>query len=310
MGAIVILVIYRKLIFVCRRWIFTYNNPPDQMQEEDFVRMKARFMIVGYEVSESGTPHLQGYVEFNSPVRFNYVREHIGILAHFDIARGDANSNIEYCSKDGDFESWGEWPTVGQGKRNDILRMRDAVRAGADNLELFEDDVTCIPAVKYTRGLEALRTAYSKPVSRPDIHVELWFGDSCTGKSSSAMELYPEAYWKENDQWWPLYHGQTTVVWDEFTGEGCTPTMFNKLCDKYPMNIQYKGGSVAMLATTIIIISNYTPGTWWDGKTRVNMRALTRRFHKIRWFKELGVESTQFDNYSDFSSAVAGIAPL
>ena len=81
------------------RWCFTLNN----WKEEDIssivpiLREKCRLAIFGKEVGESGTPHLQGYLEFKSKSR------PLGLFpvkANWEKAKGDKASNIEYCSKE------------------------------------------------------------------------------------------------------------------------------------------------------------------------------------------------------------------
>jgi hypothetical protein len=56
--------------------------------------------IIGKEVGEQGTPHLQGYVEFGSPKTFNTVKLILGQRSHLEKAKADRAANIEYCSKD------------------------------------------------------------------------------------------------------------------------------------------------------------------------------------------------------------------
>lgn len=55
--------------------------------------------IIGEEVGEEGTPHLQGYVEFPTKVRpigyKGFPKE-----IHWEAARGDRDANVKYCSKE------------------------------------------------------------------------------------------------------------------------------------------------------------------------------------------------------------------
>ena len=57
-----------------------------------------RFAIIGSEVGASGTPHLQGYIEFREKMR------PIGVFGirelHWELARGSKIENIIYCSKE------------------------------------------------------------------------------------------------------------------------------------------------------------------------------------------------------------------
>ena len=90
-------------------WIFVWNNYPEDWKEilvpkfQDSTNVKG--YIAGKEIAPTtGTPHLQGYVEFKEKAR------PMGLLppqVHWKCARGNTNSNFNYCSKDGDFVSWG-----------------------------------------------------------------------------------------------------------------------------------------------------------------------------------------------------------
>lgn len=88
-----------------RKCCFTINNP----EEEEFPHLLKLFdnedyrYIIGKEVGESGTPHLQGYVEFNGRQLSLRQLKAINARAHWERARGDRKSNVSYCSKEGDF---------------------------------------------------------------------------------------------------------------------------------------------------------------------------------------------------------------
>lgn len=60
-----------------KRWCFTLNNYKD----EDIARIKkavtkniAKFAVVGKEVAETGTMHLQGFVHFKTRYRMHQVK--------------------------------------------------------------------------------------------------------------------------------------------------------------------------------------------------------------------------------------------
>ena len=68
-----------------------------------------RYLVVGREVGQSGTPHLQGFVIFNRSVRRSRVS---GLLprAHLEITRGTSEQAATYCKKEGDFDEYGTFP--------------------------------------------------------------------------------------------------------------------------------------------------------------------------------------------------------
>lgn len=81
-----------------RRWCFTLNN----YSELDIAVLKdisVKSIIVGKEVGESGTPHLQGFIKFNTAKRLIAVKKILD-KAHWETAKGSDDHNLVYCSKD------------------------------------------------------------------------------------------------------------------------------------------------------------------------------------------------------------------
>lgn len=87
-----------------RKWVFTLNNWNDEEWEhlEQHVKLKSKFFIIGKEVGDSGTPHLQGYIEYASG-RYFTTMQNLSPRAHFEKAKGSALENLSYCSKDSNF---------------------------------------------------------------------------------------------------------------------------------------------------------------------------------------------------------------
>lgn len=277
-----------------RRWVITINNYHWQLEDEDIAKLtNCTYFISGEEVGENGTPHLQCYAEFSSPVRMTALRKVLG-PGHFEVSRGTPKQASSYCKKEGDYEEWGEL-SEGQGARNDLKRLRESIKDGATDLDLIEDDLTLTCFAKYPRFVDRARIAYKIPepeIFRDDIRVIFMVGKTGTGKSSYARELFPDAYWKDQSKWWHGYTGQKVVIWDEFFGGCCTPTEFNKVCDRYPHRVENKGGFVPLEAEIIIIISNWLPMDWWSDRTRISLPALYRRFSEICYCPELGIRET------------------
>lgn len=114
-----------------RRWCFTLNNPAGN-DEVDLIASLSRddvtYAVFGREVGQGGTPHLQGFVIFSRPKRFNAAKQRINNRAHLESARGTSSQAAEYCKKDGNFEEYGELP-VEQGKRSDLDRFIEWIKA-------------------------------------------------------------------------------------------------------------------------------------------------------------------------------------
>ena len=96
--------------FKAKNWCFTINNYKDFPKELPSGPPPVRYLCFGKEVSSTGTPHLQGYISFvNAVYRPSRFLQQYG-NGHFERARGTADENAEYCSKEGDFTEFGERP--------------------------------------------------------------------------------------------------------------------------------------------------------------------------------------------------------
>ena len=90
----------RNQISPAIRWCFTLNNYTEAQISSivPIIRDKCRLAIFGKETGESGTPHLQGYIEFKSKSRPMSVFKCVDKI-HWEKAKGNKEQNIEYCSK-------------------------------------------------------------------------------------------------------------------------------------------------------------------------------------------------------------------
>lgn len=88
-----------KQISPAKRWCFTLNNWKEIDYEviSSIVPEICKIAIIGSE--DQGTPHLQGYLEFNTKLRPKSVFKNDRI--HWEKAKGTRAQNIDYCSKEG-----------------------------------------------------------------------------------------------------------------------------------------------------------------------------------------------------------------
>ncbi len=90
-------------------WIFTiFNSTLEQVDK--ILRPVSDKCIMGEEICpNTGTLHIQGYVEFK--VRTRMVEKYSKKIfdGHFDVAKGDSEQNYCYCSKDDKFMKWGHF---------------------------------------------------------------------------------------------------------------------------------------------------------------------------------------------------------
>ncbi len=90
----------QKQISPSKRWCFTLNNYTDEEISSivPIFKEKCKIAFFSKEVGESGTPHLQGYLEFKTKSRPSSVFSLKRI--HFEKSKGNCEENIAYCSKD------------------------------------------------------------------------------------------------------------------------------------------------------------------------------------------------------------------
>lgn len=209
--------------------------------------------------------------------------------AHWEIARGHPETCIAYCSKD---ETRVGGPYIfghrnpGQGSRGDLYALRDAIKEGKTDLELFNDDGLMATAARHLKAVEKMRHLFSPPTPRDNIKVTLHYGPPGTGKTFCAHQdgAY---YFDGNNGFWNGYNGETTIILDEFGGHCLTPLMFQRLCDRYPFECNIKGGSTHCNATDIHICSNYLPSNWWKEGTKFNAAAIYRRIHEVHYHDKI-----------------------
>jgi len=89
-----------KQISPAKRWCFTLNNytNEDISSIVPIIQHSCDYAIIGKEIGETGTPHLQGYLEFKTKCRpkskFNLDK------IHWEKCKGNRAQNTDYCSKD------------------------------------------------------------------------------------------------------------------------------------------------------------------------------------------------------------------
>lgn len=268
-----------------RRACFTINNYSET--EESLINYigegdKCSYMIVGKEVGKSGTPHLQGYICLSKRMRLNTLRNLLGGRAHIESARGTPEDNKTYCSKEGNFKEWGIFPKPGE--RSDIASIKARLDSG-ENLSQVVMETTSFQQLKFAEN-------YSCYVNRPNWKREapkvywIW-GPTGVGKTKLAVDKCKEVEDWENStwisggtlKWWQGYRGQKCVIIDEFRKDYCTFHYLLRITDRYPMQVEYKGGSTWLQAEMIVFTSCYPPQKIYD--TREDIDQLLRRITEV-----------------------------
>jgi hypothetical protein len=87
-------------------WCFTFNNYEDSSISSIFSALRDDDRaVIGREVGESGTPHLQGFIHFKNKCRPKSVIKDDRI--HWGKMKTTEKQCVEYCKKDGDYVLFG-----------------------------------------------------------------------------------------------------------------------------------------------------------------------------------------------------------
>ena len=265
-----------------KNWCFTVNSPTDQDQAV-LENVEVSYIVWQYE--QGTNVHIQGYVQFPRRLSLRQVKDLLISRAHYEVARGSAEDNKAYCTKpETRLRPGGERGTISkQGARHDLVAFRDAIKSGANDALLINEHFN--EYAKYHRVVERVRMAF-RPPRTWEMDVTVYWGRSGSGKTRRSFEEAGDStyFLSKGDSnqitWWDGYEGQNSVVIDDFYG--WLPWSFIlRLLDRYPFNVQVKGGSIPFTSRRIFITSNSNPNTWYKNVPNNDMTPLLRRINKI-----------------------------
>lgn len=264
-----------------RSWQFTVNNFTDS----DLTRLaqvECVYIVYGKEVAPTtGTPHLQGFVMFENPVRMSTVSD--CIPGHLSPVSNKPWCVAEYCKKDGDFTERGTAPkNPGKRERNDWDGYMDLIKSG--RATELPDRVQ----ITQFRNIQAIEAKYRKIDSTLDWTTppnEWLWGEKGSGKSTKARLDNPGFYWKMSNQWWDGYSGEDTVLLEDITKDW--PQFASHLliwADRFSFRGATKGSTLMLRPKKIVVTSNYSIQELCDqcGILSDTCLALQRRFREIR----------------------------
>ena len=266
-----------------RGWCMTLNNPTEGAVDRlvKYMEKHVKYGVVGEEVGESGTPHLQIYMEYETMKSFKQMKE-LNKLWHVEKRIGTMLQASDYCKKDGKYREVGELAVSKQGKRNDINVVKEAVKTGV-NMRGICELTNSYQALKYAETLRKYMCA--KRTWKTEIY---WFyGPTGTGKSRRAFDMTNiDDRWISMDslKWFDGYDGQSDIIIDDFRCTDVTMKFLLRLFDRYELNVEIKGGVTAMLAKRIFVTTNNKPEKAFEGCCFEDMQQLIRRIEHIEYF--------------------------
>jgi len=279
---------------VNRHWCFTLNNPTDKLIWDE----KVRYAVYQLEKGDQGTPHYQGYIEFDKPSR---MPKKLIPGAHFEARKGTRDQARAYCMKDesrveGPFE-YGEW-IEGQGARSDIHKMVQTCKKGTTKQELIEEHTEVY--AKYPRFVELCKRTYAKkrdPAN--EMNVVCYWGKSGCGKTRKAVEEFAgKPYYMKTPttkDWWDGYDGEEHVIIDEADKGYLKLCEMLSILDRYPCKVNVKGDVMEFTATSIILTANKHPELWYTNCSTEERRGIIRRINRVECLSALDEEPDLLD---------------
>lgn len=242
----------------CRNYCFTSFNID---QEPQYDQAHILYLAYGREsCPTSNREHWQGFVVFARKRTLASAKTWLP-GAHFECMEGNLEQNERYCSKEGNYKTFGRKPAPGT--RTDLAGAVGDILAGTATSESILRD----SPVTYSRAhvtLERAQAIFNRNIKREWMTEIVWiYGPTGTGKSHKVNELAPNAYVKpmgvKDIDWWDDYDGQSEVWFDDFRGQIAYDEML-RLADKWPKTVSRRCKAPApFLAKTIYITSAVTP---------------------------------------------------
>lgn len=287
-----------------RGWTFTINNyteaHPDTIHTnpdtihgdiDTLHNIDCTYMIYGLEEAPStGTKHIQGYIYFENAKSFKTIKRLLGEKTHIEKAKGTAEQNKIYCSKEGKFFERGVMPK--QGKRTDLDELKKRIIDGESINNITLENPTAYH--QYGRTMIKIEQIKNESKFRTWKTEGLWlWGPTGTGKSFEAYKNFKTEthyVWKFNDNGWQDgYNGQEIVIMDDFRGQIKYSELLNIL-DQYPYTLSRRYlGPIPFLAKKVIITSPSPPEKIYfniaGGEDSIDqlLRRITVKEHTQKW---------------------------
>lgn len=124
---------------------------------------------------------------------------------------------------------------------------------------------------RYSRSIEKTLADLPFKVKRNTrTRVFIIWGPPRTYKSSRCVEICKrlclETFHKSgNSKFWGSYRGEAAVIMDDFYGYLAYDDLL-RLFDRFPTEVDYKGGQRQFVSTHVFVTSNADPATWYPNR--------------------------------------------
>lgn len=267
-----------------RNVCFTLNNWK-KAEVVAIKKWKYKYIVFAEEIGDSGTPHIQGYVEWPSSKKFT-VMKRLNPRIHWESRKGTAAQAADYIRdpkppkikgvnlfEDGDISN--------QGERADLNKIKDEILAGKR-----VDDITIENPIiyhQYGRTLNKIEDLVMRKKFRTEMTQGIWlWGATYVGKSHAAFENYhPDTHYNvpKDGNWWDAYTQQETVIINDFRGEITYGEMLN-LVDKWPHTVRRRNREPMPFTSKLVVVTSSLPPeeVYYNLAENDTLEQLLRRF--------------------------------
>ncbi|MGL5437582.1 MAG: replication protein, partial [Lachnospiraceae bacterium] len=291
------------------KWQLTINNPVEknfthERLKEILSEMKSVvFYCMADEIGEEQTYHTHLYIHSKGGIRFSTLKKKFD-GAHFEMAKGTAQQNMEYVSKTGKwkdnkksetcvlntYEEWGEMPVERQGCRNDIADLYEMIKDGLSDYQILEqmpESLTNLDKLDKVRQI-LIQETYKNEFR--ELEVSYVYGNTGSGKTRSIMERYGYSnVFRVTDYNHPFdnYKGQDVIIFEEFRSGFNISDMLNYL-DGYPLELPCRYNNKFACYTKVYMVTNVPLIRQYPNIQREQYStwlAFLRRIHKVYEYK-------------------------
>lgn len=238
-----------------RNFCFTLNNYTDEEIEKIQNADIFKYIIFGRETGEEGTPHLQGYAELEKQTSFDVLKGMFPRL-HIERRRGAAHQAANYCRKE-DATPFERGTISRPGRRTDLDLVCQSISEGQSLAQV----AAAYPStyVRNYRGIQHYQQLLEEKRNWVP-QVILLHGPAGTGKTRTAVDAGATLL-STTDKWTFIsgYNGEDIVCFDDVCWDDIPRQIFLRLCDRYPVDINVKGGHRNWKPKIIYFTSNYDP---------------------------------------------------
>lgn len=308
--------VYRNLVILIRRFnknlfsmsfgrvrnvMITLNNPtPEDTHRWTQLLMgetaAVRYFVFQSEIGDGtegvprGTPHFQGYAQMTHQSRLLALGRVFGIRCHFEKRRGSHAQALAYVTKNDTKVAGGLEGEVGtprlmgapvKGVTKQFVAAVNSIKGGDDLMDV--EDANPVAFAMYPEKLVDFFLK-QKGVRDWAMEIEIFVGPTGTGKSTSAKEENPGAYWGSwpmgGRWWWPGYRGENVVVLDDFFEQIRVRKMM-ELLDRHHFGIEAKGRNMEFVSHKLIITTNKDPCEWYSFRSKFLEGGMTNERRKV-----------------------------